>query len=65
LIYRIHVRNIAQLLIPGGTFYVVEPAFHVSDPESEETLIIGKKAGFRIEDRPNIFMSRAAVFVKE
>lgn len=59
-----HVREIAQLLKPGGTFFYTEPLFVVSGKEFDENLALLKEAGFRQVDRSWLFMNRAAVLEK-
>lgn len=54
-------REAHALLKEGGKVFVAEPKFRVSKEEFEETLDIAKKEGFKIEKRPMVFLSRAAV----
>lgn len=57
-------REVVNLLSPDGRFLVVEPVFHVSYDGFEDTLVCAQKAGFKVEERPKISMSRAAVLVR-
>jgi ubiquinone/menaquinone biosynthesis C-methylase UbiE len=58
-------REIAALLVPGGTFYYTEPPFIVSGGEFRENLAAAEAAGFRVTGREWYFVNRAAVLVKE
>ncbi len=49
---------------PGGKYLVAEPVFHVSEPAFNQTLDAAVRAGFRIEERPKISMSRAVLLTK-
>jgi len=70
--YVIHeVKNIDNLfkqfsesLNPGGKLYIAEPSFHVSDKMFQKTLNLSKKYGFKIIDKPKVFMSKTAVLKK-
>ena len=48
---------------PNGRLLIVEPKKHVSDLHFEETVDLVRKSGFDLAERPEISMSRAAVFV--
>jgi ubiquinone/menaquinone biosynthesis C-methylase UbiE len=54
-----------MILEKGGKVFIAEPKFRVSKEEFEDTLDIAKKVGFKIEKRPWIYMSRAAVIRKD
>jgi ubiquinone/menaquinone biosynthesis C-methylase UbiE len=54
-------REVSGLLAPGGKYLVVEPSSHVSEEAFEDMLRHAESAGFVVEKRPKVFMSRAAV----
>jgi ubiquinone/menaquinone biosynthesis C-methylase UbiE len=58
------LREIASLLKPGGRFLIAEPKFHVSKPSFEETVKVAKASGLRLISRPEVLISRAALFQK-
>ncbi len=59
------IKEIRSILKSDGIFYMVEPKyFHVSKQEFEEAVKKIIKTGFRIVERPRVFLSRAAVFQK-
>lgn len=59
------LKEIESILKPGGIFYLVEPKyFHVSKEEFEGNVSRAVKLGFRIVERPGIFLSRAVVLKK-
>jgi len=58
------IREVFALLVPGGTFLIVEPKFIVSAAEFEETLAMAASAGFRRVDAPFVFLSRAVLLRK-
>ena len=57
-------REVFAILKPGGKYLVAEPVFHVSEYAFGQSLEAAARAGFRIEERPEISMSRTAVLVK-
>jgi ubiquinone/menaquinone biosynthesis C-methylase UbiE len=59
------MQEVFSILVPGGTFLVVEPKFVVSAAEFEKTLAIAASAGFRRVDAPPVFLSRAVLLRKE
>jgi ubiquinone/menaquinone biosynthesis C-methylase UbiE len=48
---------------PNGRLLIVEPRQHVSDAGFAETVELVQESGFDLAERPEISMSRAAVFV--
>ena len=56
--------EVAGLIAPGGRYLIVEPNFHVSAAAFEDTLLSANRAGFRVVERPRVFLSRAAVLMK-
>jgi len=59
------MREVFALLVPGGTFLIVEPKFIVSAAEFEKTLAIAASAGFRRVSTPSVFLSRAVLLRKD
>jgi len=57
-------REVFQILRPGGKYFVIEPVFHVSERAFRQTLAIATSAGFRIQERPAVSLSRAALLGK-
>jgi ubiquinone/menaquinone biosynthesis C-methylase UbiE len=58
------IKEIYSVLTEGGIFFLTEPKVHVSKEEFNNTIKLALNAGFKIIDRPGIFISRTAVFVK-
>ncbi|HEY9245971.1 MAG TPA: class I SAM-dependent methyltransferase [Candidatus Methanoperedens sp.] len=58
-------REIKSILKPGGRVFVIEPKFHVSKNDFEETLKIAREAGLKPYKRENVFFSRAMVLANE
>lgn len=56
--------EIWNILKPGACILISEPMFRVSGKEFEETVGIAEKLGFRVTERPRIFMGRSALFCK-
>ncbi|MBN1940722.1 MAG: class I SAM-dependent methyltransferase [Candidatus Diapherotrites archaeon] len=54
-------REIKSLMKPNAKFLVVEPNFHVSKKEFEETLSIANSVGLKLVEQPKIFLSRSAL----
>lgn len=59
------IREVFALLVPGGTFLIVEPKFIVSAAEFDETLARAASAGFCRVDAPFVFLSRAVLLRKD
>jgi len=53
-----------SLIKPGGKVLIVEPKFHVTKNDFDNSGIIMLKAGFTVLDRPKIFFSRSVVLEK-
>ena len=53
------MQEVYPLLVPGGTFVIVEPKFEVSASEFEKTIALAVSAGFRKVSSPYVFLSRA------
>lgn len=58
-------KEVFAILKSGGKYLVAEPVFHVSEHTFGRSLEAAARAGFRIEERPEISMSRSVVLVKE
>ena len=54
-------REVSGLLEPGGKYLIVEPGLNVSQEAFEDTLRHAEEAGFAVEQRPKVLLSRAAL----
>lgn len=54
-------REIKSVLKPGARVFIIEPPFHTSAKEFEESLQRAKRSGLEIIDRPKMFLNKAAV----
>ena len=59
------IGEIYECLQPHGRFLVVEPVGHVGTGEFEGLLSLSREAGFRLDDRPRVRLSRAALLSKQ
>jgi ubiquinone/menaquinone biosynthesis C-methylase UbiE len=59
------MQEVFALLVPSGTFLIVEPKFVVSTAEFEKTLALAASAGFRRVNSPSVFLSWAGVLRKD
>ncbi len=50
-----------NLLKPGGVLFIAEPPMHVTAKEFDASLDLAADLGLRLQDRPKVRMSRAAV----
>lgn len=57
--------EIRDALKPGGQLLVIEPVIHVTERAFEQTLTLAQGLGFRLEQRPHVRVSRAALLCKE
>lgn len=53
--------ELKSILKPEGKIYIIEPKLHVSKRSFEEMIVIIKKSGFEIIDRPKVFFSRTVM----
>ena len=58
------LREVASHLKPDGRFLIVEPKFHVSKPDFDNTLKVAQSVGLKQISEPNILFSRAALLIK-
>jgi ubiquinone/menaquinone biosynthesis C-methylase UbiE len=58
------LKEIYSILKPDGTFFIIEPAFHVSKKAFEETVKRAGAIGFIQVKRSGIILSRAVVLKK-
>jgi ubiquinone/menaquinone biosynthesis C-methylase UbiE len=58
------IKEIYSILAEGGIFFLTEPKVHVSNEKFNNTIKLALDTGFKLVDRPSIFISRTAVFVK-
>ena len=56
--------EIGTILKSKGKLLLVEPPFHVSKSAFEETIRKAGKAGFVLEERPKVFLSKTALLKK-
>ena len=56
------LREVRSTLKLDGMLYVIEPTFRVSRKAFEETVKRAEEIGFKLLDRPRLFLSRAASF---
>lgn len=56
--------EVASILKPDGLALLVEPPFHVSKIEFEETIDKARDAGLTPVERPKVFLSKAVVLKK-
>ncbi len=54
--------ELAEIVKPGGSFLLVEPKFHVSDDDFDETFALARQAGFFPKSTPKVHLSRAILF---
>jgi ubiquinone/menaquinone biosynthesis C-methylase UbiE len=59
------LKEIYSILKPEGTFFIIEPSFHVSKKAFEETVNRADTIGFSQVKRPGMMLSRAVVLKKE
>lgn len=59
------LRQVCEIVKPGGQFLIVEPKFHVSAPAFERTVELAKSAGFEPVARPRITLSRSVLFRRD
>ena len=57
------LKQISLLLKPGGKFLLVEPRIYVSVAMYEEVLQKAEELGLKLIERPQIKISRAALFI--
>ncbi len=58
------LRQIHNLLVPGGKFLIVEPRIHVSGKAFAQTVSLAEDAGLRRLKQPKIRASRAVLLEK-
>ena len=56
--------EVAAALKPGAGLLLAEPKGHVTEPQFAATLELAERSGLRVESRPAIPSSRAALLVK-
>lgn len=55
------LQEIKTLLKPGGKVLIVEPKFHVSKKNFQDSLSLMIKTGFEIAEKPKVFFSRGVL----
>ncbi len=58
------VHEVAEVMKPGARWFVAEPRGHVGEADFERTVLLAGGAGLRLEGRPRVALSRAAIFAK-
>jgi ubiquinone/menaquinone biosynthesis C-methylase UbiE len=53
--------EIGAIIKPNGQVLIVEPPFRVSKRAFEETIRKARDAGFRLTERPKVFLSKAVI----
>ncbi len=56
------LKRVKLCLKEGGAFMIAEPSMHVKKDEFEGTIRLADKVGFKVENRPKVGLSLAAVF---
>lgn len=59
----VFLKRVRACLKPGAGFLVMEPLFHVSLQQFDDTIELIESAGFRMTERPKIALSRSALFL--
>lgn len=54
--------QVRALLKPGGLFLLAEPRFHVRAKAFEKSLALAGEIGMQLKERPEVRLSRAALF---
>lgn len=62
--FRALIREVFELLKPGGRFYIVEPKVHTDVHDLEDTIKNACEVGFSFEADPPVRFSRAVVLQK-
>lgn len=57
--------EIHRLMNPDGLVFIVEPPVHVSRKRFDATIDLAKQNGFRLQERPRVFLSKTAVLAKD
>ncbi len=58
------LKEVAQIVKPGGRYLLVEPRVHTSLTNFERLTALAMKAGFTLAAKPPVLFSRAALFKK-
>ncbi len=56
--------ELSSVLKTNGKIYVVEPPFHVSKKDFEESIVKANLSGLIVEARPKLFPNKTALFKK-
>jgi ubiquinone/menaquinone biosynthesis C-methylase UbiE len=56
--------EINSIVKPKGKIFIVEPPVHVPQKAFDRTIDLAQKAGFRLVERPKVFLSKTAVLKK-
>jgi 2-polyprenyl-3-methyl-5-hydroxy-6-metoxy-1,4-benzoquinol methylase len=57
-------QEIGTIVKPNGQVFIVEPPFHVTKNNFEETIRIAGSAGFKPVERPKVLFSKAVILQK-
>lgn len=63
--YQDYLRQIHDMLKPGGRFLLVEPKFHVSASNYQQTVTAAVSTGMRPIAEPHITLSRSTLMLRE
>ncbi len=58
------LHELSENLRENGLWLLVEPRMHVSKKAFEKSILLALQTGFAISSRPEVMMSRAALFLK-
>jgi ubiquinone/menaquinone biosynthesis C-methylase UbiE len=59
------LKELYSLLKPEGKVLIVEPKFHVTKKDFENSMDIMKNKGFNVVEEPKIFFSRSALIIRK
>ena len=57
--------ELITILKPNGQVFMIEPPFHVSKKDFENTIKIATSAGFKVTGKPKSFFDKSVIFEKD